>query len=83
VDWPDELASALMQNPSHILSRWGMRNGLAAMDPVAGIRSSVRHLTGSISERGLVQRQARTLSKPQWNRWPGSRPIWDFPTSPT
>lgn len=30
VDWPDELASALMQNPSQILSRWGIRNGLAA-----------------------------------------------------
>jgi AraC-like DNA-binding protein len=29
VDWPDELAAALMQNPSQILSRWGIRNGLA------------------------------------------------------
>jgi len=29
MDWPDELAAALIQNPSHILSRWGMRNGLA------------------------------------------------------
>jgi AraC-like DNA-binding protein len=29
VDWPDELAAALLQNPSHILSRWGMQNGLA------------------------------------------------------
>jgi AraC-like DNA-binding protein len=29
MDWPDELAAALMQNPSHILSRWGMRNGVA------------------------------------------------------
>jgi AraC-like DNA-binding protein len=29
VDWPDELAAALMQNPSHNLSLWAMRNGLA------------------------------------------------------
>jgi len=29
MDWPDELAAALIQNPSHILSRWGMRHGLA------------------------------------------------------
>lgn len=29
IDWPDELAAALIENPSNILSRWGMRNGLA------------------------------------------------------
>jgi AraC-like DNA-binding protein len=29
LDWPDELAAALLQNPSHILSLWGMRNGIA------------------------------------------------------
>jgi AraC-like DNA-binding protein len=29
VDWPDELAAALMQNPSHNLSFWAMRHGLA------------------------------------------------------
>jgi AraC-like DNA-binding protein len=28
-DWPDELAAALMQNPSRNLSLWAMRNGLA------------------------------------------------------
>lgn len=29
MDWPDELAAALLQNPSRVLSRWGTRNGLA------------------------------------------------------
>lgn len=29
LDWPDELAVALMQNPSHVLSRWGTRHGIA------------------------------------------------------
>jgi AraC-like DNA-binding protein len=29
VDWPDELAAALRQNPCHNLSRWATRNGLA------------------------------------------------------
>ena len=28
-DWPDELAEALMQNPSLKLSRWGEKNGIA------------------------------------------------------
>ena len=28
-DWPDELAEALMQNPSLKLSRWGENNGIA------------------------------------------------------
>jgi AraC-like DNA-binding protein len=28
-DWPDELAAALMQNPSLKLSRWGKKNGIA------------------------------------------------------
>jgi AraC-like DNA-binding protein len=28
-DWPDELAAALTQNPSHNLSHWAMRHGLA------------------------------------------------------
>jgi len=28
-DWPDELAAALMQNPSLKLSQWGERNGIA------------------------------------------------------
>jgi AraC-like DNA-binding protein len=29
MDWPDELAAALLRNPSRLLSRWGTRNGLA------------------------------------------------------
>jgi AraC-like DNA-binding protein len=29
-DWPDELAAALMQNPSLKLSQWGEKNGLAS-----------------------------------------------------
>ena len=28
-DWPDELAAALMQNPSLKLSQWGEKNGIA------------------------------------------------------
>ena len=28
-DWPDELAAALMRNPSLKLSRWGEANGIA------------------------------------------------------
>jgi AraC-like DNA-binding protein len=28
-DWPDELAAALIQNPSLKLSRWGEKNGIA------------------------------------------------------
>jgi len=28
-DWPDELAAALMQNPSLKLFQWGEKNGLA------------------------------------------------------
>jgi AraC-like DNA-binding protein len=28
-DWPDELATALMQNPSLKLSQWGEKNGIA------------------------------------------------------
>jgi AraC-like DNA-binding protein len=29
-DWPDELAAALIQNPSLKLSRWGEKNGIAS-----------------------------------------------------
>jgi hypothetical protein len=80
VGWPDELASAMMQNPSQILSRWGIRTGLAArtLDSSGRSASHRRH-----SERGSVHGRHGGLSRPQWNRWQGSTQICDFPTSPT
>ena len=37
-DWPDELATALLKNPSLKLSQWGEENGIAPWSCVARVR---------------------------------------------
>ena len=79
-DWPDELAAALMRNPSLKLSRWGEANGIAPWTLSRDFAFSVWGLPGDLScarsrppcleAHSRYTRATRKHCSPAWFRRP-------------
>jgi AraC-like DNA-binding protein len=61
VDWPDELAAALVQDQSHILSRWAMRYGLAPWTLSRGFAQVFGISPEAFRARARARRARRTI----------------------